>query len=204
VSLGVDFRAMAKSQLQDDDVQLYRSNRAKSGMQIADVHLDEDHSLLCDFSTGKPRPIVQPEFRRQIFDLINGLSHPGRLATKRLIADKYVWHRMKTDLRKWTSQCQARQLAKVDKHTRAPLEEFPVPAKRFTHIHFDLVGPLQPSQGHTHLLTIVDRTSRWPEAIPLREEETNADHWPIGFPVLEPHVTSHPTAELNSFQPCGL
>ncbi len=31
----------------------------------------------------------------------------------------------------------------------------------------DLVGPLPPSRGHTYLFTIIDRTSRWPEAIPL-------------------------------------
>jgi hypothetical protein len=33
--------------------------------------------------------------------------------------------------------------------------------------HVDLVGPLPPSRGHTYLFTIIDRTSRWPEAIPL-------------------------------------
>ena len=33
----------------------------------------------------------------------------------------------------------------------------------------DVVGPLQPSAGYTHLLTIVDRATRWPELIPLRE-----------------------------------
>ena len=31
----------------------------------------------------------------------------------------------------------------------------------------DLVGPLPPSRGFTHLLTAVDRTSRWVEAVPL-------------------------------------
>jgi hypothetical protein len=31
----------------------------------------------------------------------------------------------------------------------------------------DLVGPLPASKGFTHLFTIMDRTSRWPEAIPL-------------------------------------
>ena len=33
----------------------------------------------------------------------------------------------------------------------------------------DLVGPLPPSNGFTHLLTVVDRFSRWPEAIPLND-----------------------------------
>ena len=31
----------------------------------------------------------------------------------------------------------------------------------------DLVGPLPPSHGFTYLFTMVDRTTRWPEAVPL-------------------------------------
>ena len=36
----------------------------------------------------------------------------------------------------------------------------------------DLVGPLPPSNGFTYLLTIVDRFSRWPEAISLNDTTT--------------------------------
>jgi Integrase core domain len=49
-----------------------------------------------------------------------------------------------------------------------------VPTRRFSHIHVDIVGPLPPSDGHTHLLTIVDRTTRWPEALPLQTTTTAA------------------------------
>ena len=66
------------------------------------------------------------------------------------------------------------QRAKVQQHARSPLEPFPVPARRFDHVHVDLVGPLPPSQGFTHVLTMVDRTTRWPEAVPL-SATTSAD-----------------------------
>lgn len=37
----------------------------------------------------------------------------------------------------------------------------------FDHVNVDLVGPFPPSRGFTYLLTMVDRTTRWPEAVPL-------------------------------------
>ena len=42
-----------------------------------------------------------------------------------------------------------------------------MPKRCFAHLHVDLVGPLPVSSGFTFLFTVIDRTTRWPEAIPL-------------------------------------
>ena len=42
-----------------------------------------------------------------------------------------------------------------------------IPLAVFFNLHIDLVGPLPTSNSCTRLLTIIDRTTRWPEAIPL-------------------------------------
>ena len=83
------------------------------------------------------------------------------------MAAKFVWHGLKKDVRDWATTCLECQRAKVHRHTKAPLELFQVPERRFDHVNVDLVGPLPSSQGFTYLFTLVDRTTRWPEAVPL-------------------------------------
>ncbi len=50
------------------------------------------------------------------------------------------------------------------------MQPIPIPSRRFSHVHVDLVGPLPVSEdGFTYIMTMVDRTSRWLEAVPIKE-----------------------------------
>jgi hypothetical protein len=54
----------------------------------------------------------------------------------------------------------------------APVQPIQVPAEWFSHIHVDTVGPFPvAADGSTYLLTIIDRTIRWLEAVSLRSME---------------------------------
>lgn len=168
VHLGIDYQDMATAQQQDSEVQSFRSN--SSSLQLQDIPFgSEATTLLCDTSTGHARPLVPGNWRRRVFDVIHGLSHPSVRTTRKLVAAKFVWKGMQKDVGNWSKQCIACQSSKVHTHIKAPLHKFTVPRHRFDHIHVDLVGPLPPSQGYTHLLTVIDRFSRWPEAIPLND-----------------------------------
>lgn len=166
VHLGLDYHAMALDQAADTEIKDYRS--APTALKLEDVVFDEaDATLLCDISTGQPRPMVPAAWRRRVFDTIHGLSHPGVKASTKLVGAKFVWPGLRKDIKAWAGSCVSCQRAKVHRHTKAPLAPFEVPERRFDHVNVDLVGPLPSSRGYTHLLTMVDRTTRWPEAVPL-------------------------------------
>ena len=168
VCLGLDPRTLSAAQAASKDTQAYRT--AVTDLRIADVPLEDGGpTLLCDTSMQRPRPVIPPGFRRKVFDLIHNLAHPSARITKDLICRRFVWHRMKTDITRWCRECLHCQASKIHRHYRAPIDTIPVPPRRFTHVHVDLVGPLPPSGGCTYLLTVIDRTTRWPEAFPIAD-----------------------------------
>jgi hypothetical protein len=80
---------------------------------------------------------------------------------------------MNRDVKQWVKDCQTCSRAKVTRQPAAALQPIPVPRQRFSHIHVDIVGPLPVSkEGFRYLFTIIDRSSRMLEAVPLTNVET--------------------------------
>ena len=87
--------------------------------------------LLCDSSAGFYRPIVPVSFRREIFESLHSLSHPGPRPTTKLISSRYVWRDMRRDIKRWCGECTACQTSKVSRHIKAPVTIFPPAIRRF-------------------------------------------------------------------------
>jgi cleavage and polyadenylation specificity factor subunit 1 len=128
--------------------------------------------VLCETSLPQPRPFIPLSHRRQFFEAVHGLAHPGMRATRRLLAARGVWQGMNKDVNAWCRDCQHCARAKVHKQPAAAVVAIPVPQQRFAHVHLDIVGPLPTSvSGERFVLTMIDRTTRWLEAVPLSSIE---------------------------------
>ena len=94
---------------------------------------------------------------------------------------------MRRDIAEKCRACISCQQTKITRHQVTPLQHFRTPDARFSYVHVDIVGPLPDSSGYKYLLTVVDRFTRWPEAIPMKDitAQSCADsfllHWVARF-----------------------
>merc|ERR1711951_234517 len=99
--------------------------------------------------------------------LYHELTHPGQKETLRKVAANYYWPSIRKDVTEYVNGCHDCNATKVGKTITPEQDPIPVLAKRFHDVVLDVVGPLPVSSGYKYLLTIVDRTSRWFDAIPM-------------------------------------
>ncbi|XP_078232326.1 uncharacterized protein LOC144583105 [Pogona vitticeps] len=119
----------------------------------------------------KYRPMILKRGHSDMF-----AAHLGVNKTQQRITQNFYWPDIGKQIREFCKQCDVcqRQGNSRDR-TKAKLCPLPVIDTPFKCIGVDIVGPLPKAtkRGNRFILTIVDHATRYPEAIPLTNIETN-------------------------------
>ncbi|TWW56015.1 putative RNA-directed DNA polymerase from transposon X-element [Takifugu flavidus] len=138
---------------------------------------DAPISITTDASDYALRPNEQKYsmFDRELLGLYLAIRHFRPLLEGRSFT-AFVYHKpltfaMAKTAEPWSAR-QQRHLSYISEFTKDIKH---LAERRLDHVHVDLVGPFPPSHGCTYLLTMVDRTTRWPEAVPLQSATSLKD-----------------------------
>ncbi|KAG8187452.1 hypothetical protein JTE90_009523 [Oedothorax gibbosus] len=162
----IDYEQIAQAQQNDPELQSLLSN--SNIFHFKKINLpDCKKAIFCDLSTGTARPYIPKQFREHVFATLHNVSHSGARSTSKLVRTRFVWPSIGKDCTNWAKCCIPCQKSKIARHNKTPLGKFVDQTERFSHVHIDIVGPLPPSQNNYYCLTMIDRFTRWPEAVAI-------------------------------------
>lgn len=131
-------------------------------------------------NSGKPlkQVMVPVQLRSRIMELAHGSLMGGHMGIKKTtdkIQSAFYWPGIQGDVTRFCKSCDVCQKT-VNKGSvpKVPLEKMPLIDKPFKRVAIDLVGPIGPpsEDGHRYILTLVDFATRYPEAVPLKNIDT--------------------------------
>ena len=178
----IDPKAVAEEQELCQEVKNCKLGNHPVALSFDNVDIDGTN-LFCEVSGPKARPLLPKPFRKTILEAYHGIDHAGKAESIRRAASSFFWSDLKKEMNSLVEACHPCKSTKPSKAKEPNLGHFPVPQRRFSHIHVDVCGPLPPSRGHRFLLTVICRSTRFFDAIPMVNASTKdcADallhHW---------------------------
>ena len=164
---------IAKAQESCSEVENCKKGNHSTSLAFDTVSID-GIPIFCEVSGVNPRPVVPERLRSLIISSYHDIDHPGQAESVRRAASQYFWASLKKDMSNYVATCHPCLSTKQNKLKTPHVGHFPVPKKRFSHIHVDICGPLPPSRGYKFLLTVVCRSTRFVDAIPMVDATTQS------------------------------
>ena len=124
--------------------------------------------------------VVPKSYRHEILSIAHESPMSGHLGinkTYHKIIYHFYWPGLRSDVSKYCKTCHTCQMVGKPNQTipKAQLQHIPAFDEPFSRILIDCVGPLpRTKSGNEYLLTIMCTSTRFPEAIPLRNIKTKS------------------------------
>ena len=124
--------------------------------------------------------VVPKSYRHEILSIAHESPVSGHLGINKTchkIINHFYWPGLKSDVSKYCKTCQTCQMVGKPNQTIPKAQLQPIPAfdEPFSRILIECLGPLpRTKSGNEYLLTIMCTSTRFPEAIPLRNIKTKS------------------------------
>ena len=140
LDLCVDYQRFVEELTKGQQLQQILQDNTTS-QKLSKTHVPSTKlEIMCGTSRGRLHLFVSETLLKTLFSSMYDFLHLGANASIRLVSDRFVWPRMKEDIRQWAIVCVPGQKAKVRRHTRSPFGSFPLPDEQFAHVHMDVTG----------------------------------------------------------------
>ena len=176
--------ALVAAQRADGELQRLREDLEDEQCTKSDYYLDRDVLMRRwaprtvpeeDVSWSTVHQVIVPNcYRKDIISVAhdnNFAGHLGRRKTLDRIWRHFYWPGIRRDVAEYCRSCHTCQLVGKPNASIQPAPLIPIPAfeEPFTKVLVDIVGPLpKTSAGYSYILTVMDMSTRYPEAMPLR------------------------------------
>ena len=114
---------------------------------------------------------VPQSLRTEILRNYHETGHVGVERVYASIRHKYYWPTLYADCRQYVKTCLNCQRAKRDYHKKSPPLQPLETVGIFERWQIDIIGPFPVSNGYKYVLTCVESFTRFPEFIPLENQE---------------------------------
>ena len=185
VDLSISAKDLVQLQAEDESLKFVRQKVQlhKDSEELSDTYFFKHKEFLYRYHQEKrgvsTKQLVLPKtLRTDVMKIAHESTMAGHQGVSRTLARvtaQFWWPGITGDIQRYCKSCDiCQRTVSKGKTAKVPLGNVPLIDTPFKRVAVDLVGPICPAsdRGNRYLLTLVDYATRYPEATPLKNIDT--------------------------------